>query len=104
MRSVGRIAIVGAGPIGLEAAVHARRLGHEVTVYEAGVVGEHFRRYGPVRLFTPFGMNSTEESRERLRSAGVLFPADEDVLTAEELADRYLLPLSKLPEIGRAHV
>src|SRR2546425_1001340 len=66
-----RIAIVGAGPMGLEAALHGRRAGHEVVVFESASIGEHFRLYGPVPLFTPFHMNSTELGRERLRASGV---------------------------------
>ncbi len=98
--AVRKIAIVGAGPIGLEAALLARRDGFEVRVFETGRIAEHFARYGPVRLFTPFRMNSTELGRERLRSTGVKLPGDEEILTAAELRARYLLPLSRLPEMS----
>ena len=91
---------MGAGPVGLEAALRARAEGHEVTVYEAGRVGEHFARYGSLRLFTPFGMNSTALGRERLRAAGVSLPGDEETVTAVELRERYLLPLSKVQELN----
>ncbi len=98
------VAIIGAGPIGLEAALHARGLGWEVDVYEAGTVAEHFRRYGPLRLFTPFHMNATDRGRARLREEGIPLPPEEDTLTAEELRERYLLPLSRLPELhGTVH-
>ncbi len=98
--SARKIAIVGAGPVGLEAALRARREGFAVDVYEAGRVAEHFARYGPVRLFTPFHMNSTELGRARLRAAGVTLPGGDDALTAVELRERYLLPLSRLPELS----
>ena len=98
--SIRKIAIVGAGPVGLELALRARHEGHEVAVFEAATVGEHFRRYGSVRLFTPFHMNSTELGRERLRAAGVKVPGAEEILTAAELRDRYLLPLSRLSELS----
>ncbi len=98
--AVRTIAIVGAGPIGLEAALRARREGLEVRVFEAGRVAEHFARYGPVRLFTPFRMNSTDLGRAALRAAGARLPGDEEILTASELRDRYLLPLSRLPEMS----
>ncbi len=94
-----RIAIVGAGPVGLEAALEARRRGHEVTVYERGRVGEHFRRYGDVVLFTPFRMNSTELGRARLAAAGAPVPTPEALLSARDFALRYLVPLSRLPEL-----
>ncbi len=99
--SLRSIAIVGAGPVGLEAALRARAEGFEVTVYEAGRVGEHFRRYGPVRLFTPFSMNTTELGRGRLRAAGVTLPPGDAILTGTELRERYLLPLSTLGDLSR---
>ena len=62
-----RLAVLGAGPIGLEAALYARTLGLPVTVYEQGRVGEHLHRWGHVRLFSPFGMNSTPLGRAAIR-------------------------------------
>jgi len=94
-----RIAVIGAGPVGLEAALEARRLGHDAAVYEAGRVGEHFRRYGDVVLFTPFRMNSTENGRARLAASGVPLPPPEALLAAADLAALYLEPLSRLPEL-----
>jgi thioredoxin reductase len=94
-----KIAIVGAGPIGLEAALQARHAGLEVTLFESRSVAEHFRSYGSVRLFTPFHMNSTELGRERLRAAGATLPGGDETLTAEALRERYLIPLSRLPEM-----
>lgn len=88
-----RIAIVGAGPIGLEAALAARSRGHEVALYEAGDVGEHLRRFGHAVLFTPFSMSSTEAGRRLLRQTGADLPADDALLRASDLVDRYLVPL-----------
>jgi thioredoxin reductase len=99
---VRRVAVIGAGPIGLEAALEARRRGHEVAVYESGRTGEHFRQYGDVRLFTPFRMNSTEQGRTRLGQTGIPLPSPEALLTAREFADRYLDPLARLPELRGA--
>ena len=95
-----KIAIIGAGPLGLEAALRARHAGHEVTVFESASVGEHFRLYGPVPLFTPFLMNSTGLGRERLRAGGLKLPGDDETLTAEDFRERYILPLSRLPELA----
>ena len=50
-----RIAIVGAGPIGLEAALHGQSLGHRVQVYERGTIGENMNRWGHVTLFFILG-------------------------------------------------
>lgn len=95
-----KIAIIGGGPTGLEAALRARREGYDVALFEAGRVGEHFARYGSVRLFTPFRMNSTPLGRELLRRAGARLPEDEETLAANDLRERYLMPLAMLPELS----
>ncbi|HVW37886.1 MAG TPA: FAD-dependent oxidoreductase, partial [Pirellulales bacterium] len=41
-----RIAILGAGPIGLEAALYARYLGYDVDIYERGRAAENLLRWG----------------------------------------------------------
>ena len=97
-----RIAVIGGGPIGLEAALEGARRGFEVVVYEDGRVGEHLRRFGHVGLFTPFGMNSTPASRARLVAEGTTLPSEDALLTASELVDRYLAPLAALPELRPA--
>ena len=49
-----RIAIIGAGPIGLEAALAASERGLDFTVYEAApTVSGNVRSWGHVRTFTP---------------------------------------------------
>jgi thioredoxin reductase len=92
-----RIAILGAGPIGLEAALYARRLNLPVTVYERGQVGDAVRRWGHVRLFSPFGMNSTPLGLEAIRAESPRheFPADGDFLSGKEHVAAYLEPLAK---------
>jgi thioredoxin reductase len=97
-----RIAVLGAGPVGLEAALYAAALRLPVAVYEADRPGEYLRRWGHVRLFSPFSMNSTPLGRSRLREAGEL-PGDADLLTGREHVDAYLEPLAQLPEL-RDHV
>ena len=97
-----RIAIIGAGPIGLEAALLARHLGHDVQVFEKGRVAENVFDWGHVRLFSPFGMNSSEWGRGAL--AKVLgpdaLPRDDELLTGKEFAERYLFRLAQLPELA----
>jgi hypothetical protein len=101
-RQLKRIAVIGAGPVGLEAALESRRRGHEVTIYESGRVAEHFRRYGDVVLFTPFRMNSTELGRAMLAAQGVRVPSPEALLSARDFATRYLEPLARLPVLAGA--
>jgi thioredoxin reductase len=91
-----RIAVLGAGPIGLEAALYARTLDYPVTVYEAGHPGEYVRRWGHVRLFSPFAMNSTPLGRAAVRSAGAKeLPGDGECITGREHLARYLEPLAR---------
>jgi thioredoxin reductase len=92
-----RLAVLGAGPIGLEAALYARRLNLPVTVYERGRVGEHLRRWGHVRLFSPFGMNSTPLGRAAIQAEAARheFPAAGDCVTGKDHVAAYLEPLAK---------
>lgn len=94
-----RIAILGAGPIGLEAALQAASLQLPFTVYERGKVGEHLQRWGHVRLFSPFGMNSTSLGRSRIAAdrPGHELPADNNILTGREHLAAYLDPLAQSP-------
>jgi thioredoxin reductase len=92
-----RLAVLGAGPIGLEAALYARTLRLPVTVYERGRVGEHLHAWGHVRLFSPFGMNTTGLGRSAIRTDNPRheFPADADCTTGREHLAAYLEPLAK---------
>src|SRR5205807_5432556 len=63
-----RIAVLGAGPIGLEAALYAASLGMPVAVYERERVGAYLQQWGHVRLFSPFGMNHTPLGRDIVRA------------------------------------
>lgn len=97
-----RLAILGAGPIGLEAALYAARLGLPFRVYDRGEVGAHLRAWGHARLFSPFGMNSTPLGRAALREASPrqALPADGDILTGREHVAAYLEPLAALPALA----
>ena len=92
-----RIAILGAGPIGLEAALYARYLGYDVDVYERGRVAEHLLQWGHVRLFTPFGANCSPLGLAALANQDDAWkpPDAGELLTGRELAERYYIPLSK---------
>jgi thioredoxin reductase len=92
-----RLAVLGAGPIGLEAALYARSLNLPVTLYERGRVGEHLLRWGHVRLFSPFGMNATPLGRAAVLAENPqhALPADHDCVTGRQHAAAYLAPLAK---------
>ena len=93
-----RLAILGAGPIGLEAGLHARQHKLPFTIYERGQPGDYLRRWGHVRLFSPFGMNVTPLGRQAVlagRAADAL-PADDAYLTGREHVEHYLAPLAEV--------
>jgi len=94
-----RLAVIGAGPIGLEMARFASAAGFDVRVYEAATIGGNLTAVRDVPLFTPFEMNSTVEARASLRRAGATLPPDDALLTAGELVSRCLLPMASLPEL-----
>jgi thioredoxin reductase len=88
-----RIAIIGAGPIGLEAALYARLRDFEVVVLEKGTVAANVRSWGHVRLFSPFEINSSEWGRGALPASGL--PAADSLLTGARFFEQYLRPLSQ---------
>jgi thioredoxin reductase len=91
------VAVIGAGPMGLEAALGARERGFSVTVLEKARVGENFRRYGSARLFSPFAMNVSARARAAL---GPSAPGPDALLTGTEMAERVLEPLARLPALA----
>jgi hypothetical protein len=92
-----QLAILGAGPIGIEAALYARSLGFDVVLYERGLVAAaSVADWGHVHLFTPWKMNITTLGVETLRrhNRWPEFPADV-CPTGEEFRRHYLLPLTE---------
>lgn len=91
-----KVAVIGAGPIGLEVALQATELGWPVTVYEQGEVGNFISRWGFVRMFTPFGMNVSTLGMAAIRAdqPRFAFPPESELLTGHAYRDAYLLPLA----------
>lgn len=96
-----RIAILGAGPIGLDAALAASDAGLSFVIVEsAPFPAGYVRRWGHVRLFTPWTMNVSERMARHLADAGIKAPDDDSCPTGEELVARLLEPLAGLPQIA----
>ncbi|HEX5759702.1 MAG TPA: flavoprotein, partial [Thermoanaerobaculia bacterium] len=95
------IAILGAGPTGLEAALAAAAGGYPFTLYEAAPqAAGNVRGWGHVRLFTPWSMNVSPRVRAALAAAGYAAPDGEDCPTGTELAERLLQPVAALPAVA----
>src|SRR3954452_5754572 len=92
-----RVAILGAGPIGLEAALAVAERGWDFIVFERadGPAG-NVRDWGHVRLFTPWDMNVSERMRRALPRA----PAGSSLPTGAELAERLIDPLAATPALA----
>ncbi len=90
------LAIVGAGPIGLEAAAAATAAGLEVVLLERDEPARHVGDWGHVRLFTPFGMNAGPAGHALLASEDIELPDPDQHLTGHQLRERYLLPLARI--------
>ncbi|MEV8310877.1 hypothetical protein AB0P36_26870 [Streptomyces flavidovirens] len=91
------VAILGAGPIGLDAALACADAGWPFTVYEAAdTVAAHVRAWGHVRLFTPWDLNVSHRMRTHLPRT----PTGDDCPTGAELATRLLDPVAALPALA----
>lgn len=99
--SKSHIAILGAGPTGLEAALAAIDGGFPFTLYEAAPhAAGNVREWGHVRLFTPWEMNVSPRMRRHLEAAGLTAPGGSECPTGDELAERVLAPLAALPAVA----
>lgn len=98
------LAIIGAGPVGLEAAAAALAAGFDVHVFERGDVAAHVQAWGHVPMFTPWRSNVGPAARALLARHGRHVPDDDSCPSGHEFAERVLLPLAATPELApRVH-
>ncbi|MBL9081239.1 MAG: hypothetical protein JNK76_05505 [Planctomycetales bacterium] len=92
-----KIAILGAGPVGLEAALYARYLGYDVDLYESGTVAQGLRRAGHIRALEPWRAATTSLGRASLENQDSRWkaPAHDAALSNDELADAYFDKLAQ---------
>lgn len=103
--SLPSIAILGSGPIGLEAALYARYLGYPVHIYErSAAVAANVLDWEHVTLFTPFRMNATSLGVAALQAQNPQWemPAAEALLTGAEFHEAYLKPLAESDLLSRS--
>ena len=82
-----RVLVIGAGPSGLSAAYHLRRLGHRVTVKDAGPMAGGMMRFGIPKYRLPREILDAEV--ERIREMGVHFEFNVKVEDVEAAAKQY---------------
>lgn len=101
------IAILGAGPIGLEAAIYGRYLGYDIHVFEAGQVGQSLADRPAAempeafeRCCSPLGLAAIHTHDPDLK-----LPPGDRVLVAGMYRDFYLDPLASTDLLaGRVHL
>lgn len=95
------VVIIGAGPIGLAAAAHLAEKDENFILLEAGEnVGNSILSWGHVRLFSPWEFNIDKAAERLLKKHNWIAPSLTELPTGKELVERYLKPLSLLPEIA----
>ena len=89
------IVIIGAGPVGLAAAAHVLSRDLTPLVLEAGPsAGAAMRRWGHVRMFSPWKYNIDATAAAILERQGWVRPDGETYPTGRELVEQYLEPLA----------
>ncbi len=92
------LAILGAGPAGLDAALEAAGRGWGFTLYEAAdEPAGGVRSWGHVRLFSPWSINASPRMRAALGAGAV--PDDDSCPTGRELAETLLDRVAAHPEV-----
>jgi hypothetical protein len=90
-----KVAILGAGPVGLAAAAHVLERGMEPIVLEAGpTVGHAVRQWSHVQIFSPWAYNIDKAAERLLIETGWNKPQPDHYPTGAELLEQYLEPLA----------
>lgn len=89
------LVIIGAGPVGLAAAAHARARDLPTLVLEAGAAaGSAVREWGHVRLFSPWSEVVDPVAAGLLATTGWTAPEPSSYPTGHDWAEQYLAPLA----------
>lgn len=95
------VVVIGAGPVGLAAAVRLTERGLRPLVLEGGPeAGAAVAAWGHVRVFSPWSYNIDAAARTMLEVAGWQAPDPEGLPTGRELVGDYLKQLAAHPAIA----
>ena len=99
-----KIAIIGGGPIGVEAALYGASAGYDVHLFEKGSIGANVRRWGYVNFFTMWKKNRSPLAMRLLQETGITLHDENTTSGGNELA-RYAESISELPLLkNRIHL
>lgn len=93
------IVIIGAGPIGVAAALEFATLGHTVHIFDRGLLAQNMRDWGHVRMFSPWKLNVSERGVARMKEMGIPLPDMETFPTGAYYVLNYLSHLVQHPNI-----
>lgn len=91
------IAIIGAGPIGIEAAIYARFLGYFVSIFDTRRVAHRMLDWHNRKLACPVSACTSPLGHAAIKSQNpeYVLPDPDAIWTGKEYAEQYLLPLAK---------
>lgn len=99
-----RVAIIGAGPLGIEAAHYGLRAGFSVRLFEQSAqIAPAIRQWEHLSLFTPWGSNRTPLGESILAEAQLSLPNPAVYHTGGDLIGLYLEPLAAALPHGVLH-
>jgi len=91
-----QIAIIGGGPIGVEAALYGACAGYHIQLFEKGDIASNVQRWGYVPFFTQWKRNRSPLAVRLLTEAGINLHDGETTSPGYELA-RYIRHIAELP-------
>ncbi|NOG73539.1 FAD-dependent oxidoreductase [Roseicella sp. DB1501] len=95
------VVVIGGGPVGLAAAAELLERGIKPLILEAGTQpAAAVRAWGHVPMFSPWTYNIDKAARALLERHGWTAPQEDAYPTGHQLAEAYLDPLSRTPEIA----
>ncbi|HEY6925393.1 MAG TPA: FAD-dependent oxidoreductase [Steroidobacteraceae bacterium] len=95
------VVVIGAGPVGLAAAIQLLKRNIPVVVFEAGTsAGSNISTWGHVQMFSPWRSNLDDTCTALLRESGWQSPPLDHCPTGKEFLDHYLHRLAAMPSLA----